>query len=77
MRILIFLLIAGVAGVIMIAKKGFGAVSKNEELRNTDLKKEAKAVMDNTAKGISWMEQQWEDSKKNAEKEKTKNLDHD
>ena len=53
MRILLFLLIAGVACVIMIAKKGFGAVSKNEELRNTDLKKEAKAVMDNTAKSMA------------------------
>jgi YbbR domain-containing protein len=66
MRILVFLFIALIALVISAVKRSVGTVMKNEDLRNSSLADEAKTVMDKTAKGISWMEQQWEDSKREA-----------
>ncbi|WP_423909672.1 hypothetical protein [Candidatus Spongiihabitans sp.] len=35
-----------------------------DELKNASLKNETKNVMDKTAKGIRWMEEQWDESKK-------------
>ena len=52
--------------VISTVKRSVGAVTKNEDLKNSSLADEAKTVMDKTAKGISWMEQQWEESKREA-----------
>lgn len=66
MRILVFLFIALIALVISTVKRSVGTVMKNEDLKSSSLADEAKTVMDKTAKGISWMEQQWEDSKREA-----------
>lgn len=66
MRIFVFLFIALIAIVISTVKRSVGTVMKNEDLKNSSLADEAKTVMDKTAKGISWMEQQWEDSKREA-----------
>ena len=49
-----------------MVKKAAGKASGNEELKNVTTKDEAKKVMDKTARGLSWMEQQWEDSKDKA-----------
>jgi predicted Holliday junction resolvase-like endonuclease len=75
-RLFLFVIIAIIAGVIAVAKSAVGQVTKNEELKNTTLKGEAKKVMDKTAKGVSWMEEQWEESKKNAE-DSSKKISHD
>lgn len=72
MRILVFLLVAVIALVISTIKRSVGAVTKNEDLKNSSLADEAKTVMDKTAKGISWMEQQWEESKRDANSDTTK-----
>ena len=66
MRILVFLFIALIALVISVVKRSVGTVTKNEDLKNSSIADEAKTVMDKTAKGISWMEQQWEESKREA-----------
>jgi hypothetical protein len=68
-RLLLFIMIWVIAGVIALAKTAIGKVSGNEELGSASLKGEAKKVMDNTAKGISWMEKQWEESKTIAQSE--------
>ena len=47
-------------------KNVLGKASGNESLKNASLKSETKKVMDKTAKGVSWMEKQWEESKKEA-----------
>lgn len=65
-RLIIFLIVAAVAGLIAIVKNVAGEVSGNEALKNSNLKSEAKNVMDKTAKGISWMEKQWEDARNTA-----------
>lgn len=66
-RLFLFLIIGIIAVVIAVIKSAVGEVTGNEELKNTTLKGETKKVMDKTAKGIGWMEQQWEQSKKREE----------
>lgn len=75
-KLFLFVVIAIIAGIIAVIKSGIGKVSGNEELKNASLKGEAKKVMDKTAKGISWLEEQWEESKKDAEPE-SKKMTHD
>lgn len=75
-RLFLFALFAIIAVVIAVIKSAVGTVTRNEELKNTTLKGETKKIMDKTAKGISWMEQQWEQSKKEAEGS-TKEITHD
>jgi hypothetical protein len=71
-RLFLFIIIGIIAVVISVIKSTTGTVTRNEELKNTTLKGETKKVMDKTAKGLSWMEQQWEESKKEAEEPKDK-----
>ena len=49
-----------------------GRVVGNRKLKSSTFKGETKKVMDKTAKGMSWMEQQWEQSKADAESENKK-----
>ena len=76
-RLFLFVMIAIIAGVISVGKSAIGRVTRNESLKNTSFKGEAKNVMDKTAKGINWMEAQWEESKKDAEPPSKKNTDSD
>ena len=76
-RLILFLVIAVIAGVIAISKAAVGKVTGSEELMNTTLKGEAKNVMDKTASGISWMEAQWEESKNSADDSTKKISDRD
>ena len=69
-RLFIFLIIAIIAGAISLIKNSVGTAIGNEDLKKSSVQSEAKNVMDKTAKGISWMEEQWEESKKAADKEK-------
>ncbi len=57
-----------VGGLVTAAKKATGAIVNNERLKNTSVKGESKKIMDKAAKGVNWMEEQWEDSKKNVDK---------
>ena len=66
-------MIAIIAGAISLIKNSVGAATGNEDLKKSSVQSEAKNVMDKTAKGISWMEEQWEDSKKAADKENNSN----
>lgn len=75
-RLFLFVIIAIIAGIIAVVKSAVGRAIRNEELKNTSFKGESKKVMDKTAKGISWMEEQWEASKKAAEAE-SKKTTHD
>ena len=66
-KLLLFFIIVIVAGVIALAKILLGKATGNESLGSTTLKGETKKVMDKTARGVNWMEEQWEQSKKDAE----------
>ena len=41
-----------------------GKVVGNEYLKQANLKDESQKLMDKTARGLNWMEKQWEDAKK-------------
>ena len=71
-RLLLFIFIAGVSFVIFLIKSMAGHVVGNKKLKKSTFKGETKKVMDKTAKGMSWMEQQWEQSKTDAESENKK-----
>jgi len=65
---LIFFAFVGLIGfIVVVAKNATGKVTGNQDLKNVTIQGETKKVMDKTAKGISWMEAQWEESKKEAE----------
>tara|TARA_Y100000294_G_C8399604_1_gene274220 strand:+ start:117 stop:350 length:234 start_codon:yes stop_codon:yes gene_type:complete len=57
-----------VGGLVTAAKKTTGTIVNNKSLKNTSVKDESKKIMDKAAKGVNWMEEQWEDSKKNVDK---------
>jgi hypothetical protein len=52
-----------VSGVIYLIKAGIGQVTGND---NVNFKDESRKVMEKTAKGINWMNQQWENAKSNS-----------
>jgi len=68
MRLIALILLLLVAGAILLIKIVIGGITRNKELKNTNLKSETKNVMNKTAKGIRWMEEQWEESKRDAER---------
>jgi hypothetical protein len=70
-RLAFFIIVAIIGGVIFIFKWLAGDLTGSEKLKGTTFQDETKKVMDTTAKGISWMEQQWEQSKKEASDGKT------
>ncbi len=74
-RLLLFVIIIIIAIIIVVIKSGVGKVTGNEKLKNITLKGETEKIMDKTAKGIGWMEQQWEQSKKKAEGSNKKTID--
>ena len=65
-RMTLFLIIAAIAVVLYLLKIIVGKLIGNKDLKSATVKDETKKVMDSTAKGISWMENQWEQSKKDA-----------
>ena len=65
-RMGLFLVIAIIAVALFLIKLIIGKLIRNKDLQSTTVKNETKKVMDSTAKGISWMENQWEQSKKDA-----------
>lgn len=68
---LIFLVFVAIIGVIFfVIKSSVGKITGSENLRNTTFKGETKKVMDKTASGIGWMNEQWEKSKKDAKNQK-------
>ncbi len=71
-RFLFIILIAGVSFVVFLIKSMAGHIVDNKNLKKSTFKGETKKVMDKTAKGMSWMEQQWEQSKADAESENKK-----
>ena len=67
-RILVLVLIVIMGWIFTAAKKTTGKIVNNQRLKDTSVKDESKKIMNKAAKGINWMEEQWQDSKKNADK---------
>jgi|TARA_B110000881_G_C18205018_1_gene331481 Tfp pilus assembly protein PilO len=69
-RILVLVFIVIIGWIFTAAKKTTGKIINNQKLKDTSVKGESKKIMDKAAKGVNWMEDQWKDSKKNADKSK-------
>ena len=67
-RIIVLVLIVIMGWIFTAAKKTTGKIVNNQRLKDTSVKDESKKIMNKAAKGINWMEEQWQDSKKNADK---------
>lgn len=65
-RLILFAFVGLIGLIFVVVKSVAGKVTGNENLKNTTLQGETKKVMDKTAKGMNWMEEQWEQSKKEA-----------
>ena len=76
-KAILFIVILAIAGAFTLLKSMAGRVTRNEELKNTSLKSETKKVMDKTAKGVSWMEKQWEESKEKSDSSTKNKLKND
>ena len=66
-RLLIFIVIGAIALLLSLAKSAAGKVTGNEALKSSTLKGEAAKVMDTTARGLDWMDKQWQESKAKAQ----------
>lgn len=61
-RIILVLILLGISGIIYLAKAGASKVAGREI---GDFHDESRRVMEKTAKGINWMNEQWEKAKTN------------
>lgn len=59
-RIILVLILLGVSGIIYLVKAGASKVAGREV---GDFQDESRKVMEKTAKGINWMNEQWEKAK--------------
>ena len=64
-RLLLFGIILLITFVIWIAKQMAGPVSGSERLQQTSFKDQTQRSMESTARGINWLDKQWEEAKKN------------
>lgn len=62
-RILLVIILMGVSGVIYLIKAGARKVTGGEEV---NFQKESQKVMEKTARGVEWMNSQWEQAKSQA-----------
>jgi dipeptidase len=65
-RLAFLLIVVLVAGLVWVVKLAAGAATGNQKLQNTTFKQQATSTMNTTAKGLNWLEQQWEQSKSEA-----------
>lgn len=59
--IVVFMLI--ISGIIYLVKAGAAKVTGN---KNVNFQDESRKVMEKTARGVSWMNEQWENAKANS-----------
>jgi hypothetical protein len=69
-RLIFFGIVLVVALVVWSAKKAAGYVSENQGLKDTTYKGQTQRTMDSAARGVNWLEKQWEQAKSDAAKEK-------
>lgn len=70
LRLIFFGLILLVSLLIWVAKQAVGQLNDDQELTNTTMKGQTQRTMDSAARGLNWLEKQWEQAKEDAEREK-------
>ena len=62
-RLFLIFIVFIVALVITALKNVAGSVTDNRDWANAKVRDEARDLMDRTARGIEWLESQWDDSR--------------
>lgn len=62
-RLVLVIIMLAVSGIVYLIKAGASKVTGKE---NVNFQEESRKVMEKTAKGVNWMEEQWEKAKVNA-----------
>jgi hypothetical protein len=69
-RLIFFGIVLLVAVIVWAGKQAAGVVSDNQELKNSTYKGQTQKTMDSAARGLNWLEKQWNEAKGDAEKGK-------
>jgi hypothetical protein len=69
-RLVFFGIVLVVALIVWIAKQAAGEVTGNQSLRSTTYKGQTQRTMDSAARGLNWLDKQWDQAKSDAEKDK-------
>jgi hypothetical protein len=69
-RLIFFGIVLIIAFVVWIAKQAAGHIADNQGLKDTTYKGQTQRTMDSAARGLSWLERQWDQAKSDASKEK-------
>lgn len=69
-RLVFFGVVIVIAVIAWIAKQAAGAATGNKSLQDTTFKGQTQQTMDSAARGLNWLEKQWEEAKSDASKEK-------
>lgn len=67
-RLVLVLIVLAFSGIVYLAKAGASKVTGKE---NVNFKDESKKMMEKTARGVQWMNDQWERAKNNAKSSST------
>lgn len=68
-RLVFFAVVLIGAFIIWIAKQVSGELTGNREYRQTTFKQQTRQTMDSVARGINWLEEQWDDAKQTASRD--------
>lgn len=69
-RLLFFGVVLVIAAIVWAGKAAAGAVSGNDDLKNTTFKGQTQRTMDGAARGLNWLEKQWDEAKTDASQDK-------
>ena len=69
-RLVFFVIVIVIAVVVWASKQAAGAVTGSEDLKGTTVKGQTQRTLDAAARGVNWMEKQWEEAKSDAAKDK-------
>jgi hypothetical protein len=72
MRLLFFLVVLVISGIVWLIKQAAGHIADSHELKDTRFKDQTQKTMDQSARALSWMDEQWNSAKGDAEKGKGK-----
>jgi hypothetical protein len=69
-RLIFFGIVILIAVIVWISKQAAGAVSGNESLKTSTVSGQTQRTMDSAARGLNWLEKQWEEAQADAKKDK-------
>lgn len=65
-RLIFFVLVLVISGIVWAVKQAAGGVSGNEELKNTGFKDQTQKTMNQSARTLNWLDEQWNGAKDDA-----------